>query len=136
MFFRVTPTADVCRALRSNKLTPKFIGPYQILRHVGLVAYQIIQHPNLANLHNVFHVSQLRKYMTDPSYVITPGDVQLKENLSLEVPPMSIADRSVKHVRGKEIKLVNVIWNQTTYDATWEREDNMKELHSDLFVNV
>lgn len=118
VFLRVTPTTGVGRELESNKLTPKFIGPYQILRHVGSLAYQIALPPNLTGLHDVFHVSQLRRYMTDSSHVIALDDIQLKENLSFEVPPMSIGDRSVKYLRGKEIRLVKVIWNQATGDTT------------------
>jgi hypothetical protein len=91
--------------LKSKKLTPKFIGPYQILKRVGSVAYEIALPPNLANLHSVFHVSQLRKYMADPSHVITPDAIQLKENLSFEVPPMSIGERSTKLLRGKEVRV-------------------------------
>jgi hypothetical protein len=66
--------------------------------------------------------------------VITPDDIQLKENLSFEVPPMSIGGKSTKLLRGKEIPLVKMIWNQKTGDATWEREDQMRELYPDLFV--
>ncbi|XP_073220891.1 uncharacterized protein, partial [Cicer arietinum] len=132
VFLRVTPTTGVGRALKTKKLTPKFIGPYQILRRVGPVAYQIALPPNLANLHDVFHVSQLRKYIADPSHIIAPDDIQLKENFTFEVPPISIADRTTKHLRGKEIPLVKVIWNQTTGDATWELEEKMRELYSDL----
>lgn len=135
VFLRVTPTTGVGRVLKSKKLTPKFIGPYQILRRVGSLAYQIALPPNLTGLHDVFHVSQLRRYMADSSHVIAPDDVQLKENLSFEVPPMSIGDRSVKYLRGKEIRLVKVIWNQATGDATWEREDKMRELHPTLFLD-
>lgn len=72
VFFRVTPMTGVGRALRYKNLTSKFIGPYQILRRVGLAAYQIALPMNLANLYNVFHVSQLRKCMVDSSHVITP----------------------------------------------------------------
>lgn len=59
VFLRVTPMTGVGRALKSKKLTPKFIGPYQILERVGTVAYRVGLPPHLSNLHNVFHVSQL-----------------------------------------------------------------------------
>jgi hypothetical protein len=61
VFLRVTPMTGVGRALKSKKLTPRFIGPYQILKRIGDVAYQIALPPRLSNLHDVFHVSQLRK---------------------------------------------------------------------------
>lgn len=87
------PTNGVGRALKSKKPSPMFIGPFKILKRVGPVAYKIALPPNLANLHSVFHVSQLRKSMADSSHVITPDDIQLKDNLSFEVLPISIGDR-------------------------------------------
>ena len=70
MFLRVTRTTGVGRVIRSRKFFPKFLGPYKILRRIGPVAYDIILPPQLANFHPVFHVSQLRKYVFDPSHVL------------------------------------------------------------------
>lgn len=74
--------------------------------------------------------------MADASHVITSDDIQLKDNLSFVVLPMSIGGRSMRLLRGKEIPLVKIIWNQKTGDATWEREDQMRELYPDLFATV
>ena len=92
MFLRVTPVTSVGRALKSRKLTPRFIGPYQIVEKVGEVAYQIHLLPSLANLHDIFHVSQLRKYMSDMSHVVSLDDVQVRDNLTVETSPMRIED--------------------------------------------
>jgi len=75
VFLRVTRTTGVGRALRSKKLSPKFLGPYQITRRIGPVAYEIALPPQLANLHPVFHVSQLRKYVFDPTHVLEAEDI-------------------------------------------------------------
>ena len=83
VFLRVTLWTGVGRALKSQKLTPRFIGPFQILKRVGPVAYQIALPPSLSNLHNVFHVSQLHKYIHDPSHVIEWDDVQVKEKFDI-----------------------------------------------------
>ena len=83
VFFRVTPVTGVGRALKSKKLTPRFICPYQISERVGTVAYRVGLPPHLLNLHDVFHVSQLRKYVPDPSHVIQRDDVQVRDNLML-----------------------------------------------------
>ncbi|KAK2388470.1 hypothetical protein QL285_062153 [Trifolium repens] len=136
VFLRVNPTTGVGRALKAKKLTPKFIGPYQILERIGKVAYRITLPPVLSLIHDVFHVSQLRKYTPDPSHVITPDDIQLRDNLSFEVPPIKIADRKMKRLRTKEIPLVKVIWNEATGDTTWELESKMKELYPRLFDDV
>ncbi|XP_004511260.1 uncharacterized protein [Cicer arietinum] len=126
----------VGRAIKSKKLTPKFIGPYQILKRIGLVAYKVALPPILSHIHDVFRVSQLRKYVHNPSHVIESDVVQLKEDLSFEVPPARIEDRKVKLLRNKEIPLVKVVWNQATGDTTWELEDKMREQYPKLFSDA
>jgi len=70
VFLRVNPVTGVGRALKCRKLTPHFVGPFEIIEKVGIVAYRIALPPSLSNLHDVFHVSQLRKYVYDVSLVI------------------------------------------------------------------
>ncbi|XP_057440054.1 uncharacterized protein LOC130731890 [Lotus japonicus] len=135
VFLRVTPMTGVGRAIKSKKLTPKFIGPYQITERVGPVAYRIALPPFLSNIHDVLHVSQLRRYMADNSHVIEPDDIQLKDDLTMEMPPIKIVDKSTKRLRNKEVSLVKVVWNQATGDATWELEDKMRKSHPELFVD-
>src|SRR4051812_39182831 len=135
VFLRVTPTTGVGRALRSRKLTPRFIGPFQITERVGDVAYRIELPPTLANLHDVFHVSQLRKYIADPWHVIQVDDVQVKDNLTVKAFPMRIEDRKVKQLRGKEIALVRVAWGGPAGgNVTWELESQMKDSYPKLFA--
>ena len=116
------------------KTHTSLIGPFQILKRVGPVAYQIALPPSLSNLHNVFHVSQLRKYIHHPSHVVELDDVQVRENLTYETLPLRIEDRRTKHLRGKEIPLVKVIWGGTLgEDATWEVESQMRAAYPSLF---
>ncbi|GAU23275.1 hypothetical protein TSUD_281700 [Trifolium subterraneum] len=123
VFLRVTSTTGVGRALKSRKLTSKFIGPYQISERIGKVAYRISLPMTLSNLHDVFHVSQLRKYVSDPSHVIESDDIQVKDNLTVETVPLRIEGRKVKKFRNKEIALVKVIWGGPAGEnATWELE--------------
>jgi hypothetical protein len=125
----------VGRALKSKKLTPKIIGPYQILERVGTVAYRVGLSPHLSNLHDVFHVSQLRKYVPDPSHVIQRDDVQVRDNLTVETLPVRIEGREVKKLRGKEIPLVKVVWDGATGESlTWELESKMLESYPELFA--
>ncbi|XP_050894944.1 uncharacterized protein LOC127101543 [Lathyrus oleraceus] len=109
VFFRVTLVTGVGRALKSQKLRSSFIGPYQILQRIREVAYRIALPPPLANFHDVFHVSQLRRYILDPSHVIQVDNVQVRDNLTIKVSPMRIEDREVKQIHGKEIALVKVV---------------------------
>ena len=103
VFLRVTPTTGIGRALKLRKLTLRFIRSYQITRRIGLATYKIALPPHLANLHNVFHVSQLRKYFADPTHVLQEDDVHVHEDLKIRVGPVKILDSQVKQLRGKEI---------------------------------
>jgi len=96
VFLRVTRNTGVGRALRSRKLSPKFLGPYQISRRIGPMAYEIVFPFQLANLHPVFHVSQLKKYVFDPSHVLEAEDEQIREDLTVEVLPIALEDSKVE----------------------------------------
>nr|KYP39906.1 Retrovirus-related Pol polyprotein from transposon 17.6 [Cajanus cajan] len=133
VFLKVTPTSSVGRALKAKKLTPRFVGPYQIIQRVGPVAYWLALPPSLSNLHDVFHVSQLRKYVHDPSHVVELDDVQVKENLTFEKFPVAVIDRKLKELRGKSIALVKVLWDAATGEATWEVEQMLREHYAFLF---
>lgn len=88
MFLRVTLIIGVGLALKSRKLTPCFIGPYRILQRIGYVAYHISLPPSLVNLHDMFHVSQLRRCISNLSHVIQMDDVQVRDNPTVDSPPM------------------------------------------------
>ena len=114
VFLQVTPTTGIGRVLKLRKLTPRFIGPYQITRRIGAAAYEIALPPHLSNLHNVFHVSQLRKYIASPDHVLESDEVQVREDLTMPVGPVRILDTQVKQLRGKELKTVKVLLDEAT----------------------
>ena len=132
VFLRVTPMAGIRRAIKSRKLTLRFVAPYQILRRIGVVAYEIALPPHLANLH-VFHVSQLRKYIADPSHVLESDDIHIREELTVNAGPVRILDSQVKKLRGNEIKTLKVLWDATTQEMTWEMEDSMRQSYPHFF---
>ena len=101
MFLRVNQWTGVGRALKSKKLTPCFIGPYQIIERVREMAYQIALPPSLSNLHSLFYVSQLWKYVYDPSHVLQVDDLQVRDNLTVETMLLRIEEQEVKGLRGK-----------------------------------
>ena len=92
VFFRVNPVTSVGCALMCRKLTPGFVGPFEIIEKVGIVAYQIALPPSLSNLHDVFHVSQLRKYVSDVSHVIQVDGLEVRDNLTVLTWPFRIED--------------------------------------------
>nr|XP_025652776.1 uncharacterized protein LOC112748746 [Arachis hypogaea] len=92
----VTPITGIGREIKTKKLNPRYIGPFEILRQFGPVAYQVALPPHLSNLHDVFYVSQLRKYTSDVARVLEPESVELRENLTFQVTPVRIDDTRVK----------------------------------------
>ena len=134
VFLKVSPTRGVQRFGVRGKLSPKFIGPFEILRRVGEVSYELALPPSLAKVHNVFHVSQLRKYVHDPSHVLAHELLLIEESLVYEERPIRILDTRVKELRNSRIPLVKVLWsNHGVEEATWEKEIDMRERYPNLF---
>ncbi|GKV48743.1 hypothetical protein SLEP1_g55542 [Rubroshorea leprosula] len=134
VFFKVSPTKGVYRFGLKGKLSPRYIGPFEILKRVGEVAYKIALPPKLSNVHNVFHVSVLRKYEPDPSHVINYEPLELKEYLSYTEQPIQILDRKEKVLRNKTVSLVKVLWRHHSENkATWELENQMRGQYPNLF---
>ncbi|KAL5583196.1 hypothetical protein UlMin_015638 [Ulmus minor] len=84
IFLKIASMKGVMRFRRKGKLSPRFIGPFEILKRVGKVAYQLALPPSLSVVHNVFHVSMLKKYVSDPSHVLQEAPVEIDEKLSYE----------------------------------------------------
>ncbi|XP_075481226.1 uncharacterized protein LOC142521939 [Primulina tabacum] len=118
------------------KLSPRFIGPFEILDRIGERAYRVTLPPNLYRVHNIFHVTMLRKYVSNPTHVLCHEQLDLKPNLSYHERPVQILDRKVKVLRNKEIGIVKVLWNNHIIEeATWEPEEEMKQRYPDLFMS-
>jgi len=117
-----------------EKFNPRYIRSYSIIQRIGEVAYRLELPAELQRIHNVFHVSQLRKYIPDPSHVIEPDPIQLQENLSYEEQPLQILDRWEKQLRKKAVPLVKVLRaNHKSFEATWELEQEMQGKYPHLF---
>ncbi|KAL0554397.1 hypothetical protein IC582_008317 [Cucumis melo] len=134
VFLKVAPMRGVVRFERRGKLSPRFVGPFEILERIGPVAYRLALPPSLSTVHDVFHVSMLRKYVPDPSHVVDYEPLEIDENLSYAEQPVEVLAREVKTLRNKEIPLVKVLWrNHRVEEATWEREDDMRSRYPELF---
>ena len=134
VFLRVSPWKGIMRFGNKGKLSPRYIGPYEITEKVGPLAYRLALPPELARIHNVFHVSMLRRYRSDPSHVLKDSEVEISENLSYIEEPVSIVDYRVKQLRRREIPMVKVIWkNHGIEEATWETEEKMRRDYPHLF---
>ncbi|XP_058763965.1 uncharacterized protein LOC131637393 [Vicia villosa] len=110
------------------------MGPYQILSRVGEVAYQLALPPSLSGTHDVFHVSQLRRFVPDTFRPILPDSVEVEPDLSYDPQPCGILEYASRSLRNKEIPLVKVLWDETRpEEAMWELESEMRESYPQLF---
>ena len=134
VFLKVTPKRGVSRFGFRGKLAPRYTGPFQVLERIGPVAYRLDLPSQLSHVHNVFHVSMLRKYEPDPSQIITWTDVPIQVDTTYEEFPIQILEREVKILRRREIPLVKVLWQyHGDEEATWELESEMQEKYPYLF---
>ena len=136
MFLKVSPTKGVVRFGKKGKLAPRYVGPFEILEKVGDLAYRLALPPTMSGVHNVFHVSLLRKYVPDASHVIDYSSIKVNADATFVVEPVRILDRSTKRLRRKEVDLVKVCWSHHDEgDASWELESVMRAEYPKLFLD-
>ncbi|KAM1033810.1 hypothetical protein FF1_037259 [Malus domestica] len=134
VFLKLSPWRGVVRFGKRGKLSPRYIEPYEITERIGEVAYRLELPPELSKVHNVFHVSMLRHYVFDPSHVIPLQPLEINPDLTYDEEPMTILDWKDKVLRNKTVSLVKVLWrNHSVEEATWETEDQMREMYPRLF---
>src|SRR3954466_11254543 len=126
-YLRVTPLKGTHRFGIKGKLAPRYIGPFRILAKRGEVAYQLELPPHLSRVHDVFHVSQLRRCFADPIRGVDHETLDLQDNLTYREYPVRILDQAERTTRRHNIKFLKVQWSHhSEQEATWEREDRLR----------
>ncbi|KAA3462633.1 Transposon Ty3-I Gag-Pol polyprotein [Gossypium australe] len=109
VFLKVSPWKKVLRFGRKGKLSSRFIGPYEIIERIGPLAYRLALPPKFDRIHNVFHVSMLRRYRSDPSHVISPAKVKIQPDMTYSEEPIKILAHEMKELINKKVALVKVL---------------------------
>ena len=105
-----------------------------MIEKVGPMAFRLALPSDLEKIHNVFHVSILRRYRSDSSHIVSSETIELRPDLTYEEEPVEILAREVKELQNKKILLVKVLWrNHKTEEATWESEETMRQQYLQLF---
>jgi hypothetical protein len=116
-----------------GKLSPRYIGPFLILKKCGKVAYKLELPPSLAGVHNIYHVSQLKKCLKAPVDLVLPEVAPLETDMTYPEYPIKILDQKSHVTRRKTIKFYKIQWsNHTEEEATWESEDFLRSRHPDF----
>jgi hypothetical protein len=126
VFLKVKANRSSLKLGNCLKLAARYCGSFEILERIGPAAY-MIAFPASMSVHNVFHVSLLKKYIPDANHVIDWNVIQVEQEGTFQVHPVHILDRKIKHIWNQAIGLVKFQW--TWYgpeDATWEHEDAMR----------
>ncbi len=136
VYLWVTPLRGVHRFQTKGKLAPQFVGPYKIVSRRGEVAYQLELPSSMAGIHDVFHVSQLKKCLRVPTEEADPERIELQEDLTYVEKPVRILEVNERNTRNRVIWFCKVQWsNHSEEEATWERGDELKSAHPHLFAS-
>ena len=134
MLLKVFPWKGVVLLGKKGKLSPRYVGPFPVIQRIGPVAYRLQLLEELAGVHDAFHVSNLKKCLSDESLVVPLQDVEVNEKLKFIEKPLQIEDRKVKFLKNKRLVLVKVKWNSKRgSEYTWELESEMKRKYPHLF---
>src|SRR6266498_2217713 len=133
VYLRVSPMKGIHHFGVKGKLAPRYIGPFQITEQCGTVAYRLDLPSNLSAVHNVFHISQLRKCTRVPQQVIEVPEVQIGPDLTYQEYPVRVLDQKERSTRRQTIKFYKIQWsNHTEDEATWESEDYLRANYPDF----
>ena len=128
------PKRGMVRFGKHGKLSPRFIGPFEILEKVGTFAYRLALLPSMPGVHEVFHVSMLQRCTPDPAHVMDWGEIEVDTDGTFEEGPVCILDSRDQVLRPKTVRLVRVLWRHYgVEESTWEREDTMRATYPFLF---
>ena len=117
-----------------GKVVLLYIGPFEVLRKVGKVAYGLALPPQFQHIHNVFHVFILKPYVPDLNQVIEYEPIEIQSDLTFVDQPIQILDRKERVLRNKTIPIVRVLWrNPRVEESTWELESEMLDKYPHLF---
>nr|GFA82783.1 putative reverse transcriptase domain-containing protein [Tanacetum cinerariifolium] len=137
VLLKVSPRKGVVRFSKRSKISPRYVGPFEIVERIGPVAYRLHLPQELVGVHDTLHVSNLKKCLADINLHVPLDEVKVDDKLQFVEEPIEILDRGVKKLKRGWIPIVKVCWNSRRGpEFTWEREDEMKRKYLHLFTSA
>ncbi|GKE99865.1 hypothetical protein Tco_0023216 [Tanacetum coccineum] len=134
---KVSPWKGVVCFSKRGKLNPRYVGPFKVLENVGAVAYKLELPQELSRVHNMFHVSNLKKYYADEPLAVPLDGLHIDDKLHFMEEPVEIMDREVKQLRQSRVLIVKVRWNsRRSPEFIWERENEFRKKYLHLFAKT
>ncbi|GJW50463.1 putative reverse transcriptase domain-containing protein [Tanacetum coccineum] len=127
-------TAKMVRFGKKGKLAPRYVGPFEIVKCVGPIAYRLKLPQELSCVHDTFQVSNLKKCLDESDVQVPLDEIEIDENMRFVEEPIEIVERDVKRLKRRRIPLVKVRWNSRQgVEYTWEHEDQFRMKYPHLF---
>ncbi|GJY44928.1 putative reverse transcriptase domain-containing protein [Tanacetum coccineum] len=137
VMLKVLPWKGVVHFGKRGKLNPRYVGPFKVIERVRTVAYKLELPQQLSRVHNTFHVSNLKKCLSDESLVIPLEELRVDDKLHFVEEPVEVMDREIKQLKRSRIPIIKVRWNSKRGpEFTWEREDQFKQKYPHLFTKI
>ncbi|KAI3729831.1 hypothetical protein L6452_18502 [Arctium lappa] len=137
VLLKVSPWKGIIRFVKRGKLSPRFIGPFEVTKRIGSVAYKLKLPQELSAIHDTFHVSNLKKCVTNESLIVSPEEIKVDERMCFKEEPIEILDRDVKRLKHRKIPILKVRWkSRFGPEYSWEREDLMRNQYPQLFEKI
>ncbi|GJW18719.1 putative reverse transcriptase domain-containing protein [Tanacetum coccineum] len=137
VMLKVSPWKGVVRFGKRGKLNPRYVGPFKVIERVKTVAYKLELPQQLSRVHNTFHVSNMKKCLTDESLMIPLKELRVDDKLHFMEEPVEVMDREIKQWKRSRIPIIKVRWNSKRGpEFTWEREDQFKQKYPYLFTKT
>nr|GFC29320.1 putative reverse transcriptase domain-containing protein [Tanacetum cinerariifolium] len=134
---KVSPWKGVVHFGKRGKLNPRYIRPLKVLSKVRDIAYRLELPQQLSRVHNTFHVSNLKKCLSDESLVIPLDELRIDDKIHFVEEPVEIMDREIKQLKRSRIPIIKVRWNSKRgHEFTSEREDQFKQKYPHLFTKT